>query len=89
MDSQRTNGDLTPPARCANIQKMSRMNIFMLLVTKKMYLCIRKPIVFDKPSVEDKHFVICPRSNRENACYETNIKSQSSDRLIGSICLYV
>lgn len=36
MDSQRTNGDLTPTDHCANIQKMSRMNIFMLLITKKI-----------------------------------------------------
>ena len=35
MDSQRTNGDLTPTDHYANIQKMSRMNIFMLLITKK------------------------------------------------------
>ena len=36
MDSQRTNGDLTPTARCANIQKMTRMNMFVLLVTIKI-----------------------------------------------------
>ena len=35
MDLQRTNGDLAPTDHCANIQKMFRMNIFMLLITKK------------------------------------------------------
>ena len=39
MDSQRTSGELTPTDLCANIQKMSEMNIFVSLIRKNLYLC--------------------------------------------------
>lgn len=39
MDSQQTISDLTPTNLCANIQKMSEMNIFMPRINKNLYLC--------------------------------------------------
>ena len=41
---------------------------------KKSYLCIHKPIVFDKPREGVKSRSVYTMLRRENVWYETNVK---------------